>query len=207
MKDDDRSNRGPRAGSNGIDPLSRRDLLQIGVGAALAAPLAGVAASPGFARAAAQALAAGRFLSADEMSLLDELTEMIIPADAHSGGARAAGVVAFIDRTLSEKSPSIEDYARERKAFKDGLVLVEELTRSMHDCAFLEATPEQRLSVLERMAQNEGDPKTPEEEFFATLKRTTAYAYYTSEVGIHEDLGYLGNTVLREFVGTDVSKG
>jgi hypothetical protein len=138
------------------------------------------------------------------MALLDELTEAIIPADAHSGGARAAGVVPFLDRTLAEKDARIPDYAEERKNWKDGLARVDEVAREMHGKPFLETTAEQRLAVLNRMAQNEHDPKAPEERFFRHLKNATGQAYYTSKIGIHDEMEYKGNTLLTEFVGTDV---
>ena len=56
------------------------------------------------------------------------------------------------------------------------------------------------------MAQNEEEPKAPAERFFGELKRATAGAYYSSKVGIHDEMEYKGNTLLTEFVGTDVSK-
>ena len=192
------------------EKISRRELLQLGVGATLAAPLAGLApaaapAAPVLA-AAAPAIAAGLFFSATEMALLDELTEMIIPADAQSGGARAAGVVPFLDRRLAERDSKIPDYAEERKRWKDGLLRVDEVAREMHGKAFLETAPEQRLAVLTRMARNEKDPKASEERFFGELKQATAGIYYTSKVGIHDDVQYKGNTLLTEFVGEDVSQ-
>jgi len=55
------------------------------------------------------------------------------------------------------------------------------------------------------MARNEEDPKAPEERFFGELKRASAGIYYTSKVGIHDDIQYKGNTLLTEFVGEDVS--
>ena len=192
------------------EKISRRELLQLGVGATLAAPLAGLApaaapAAPVLA-AAAPAIAAGLFFSATEMALLDELTEMIIPADAQSGGARAAGVVPFLDRRLAERDSRIPDYAEERKRWKDGLLRVDEVAREMHGKAFLETAPEQRLAVLTRMARNEKDPKASEERFFGELKQATAGIYYTSKVGIHDDVQYKGNTLLTEFVREDVSQ-
>jgi hypothetical protein len=55
------------------------------------------------------------------------------------------------------------------------------------------------------MAQNEKAPQKPEEHFFIELKSRVAHAYYTSEIGIKQDMDYKGNTYLAEFVGTDVS--
>ena len=138
--------------------------------------------------------------------MLDELTEMILPADDHSGGARAAGVAGYLDRTLAEKDPAIPDYADDRKRYKEGLQRVDQLAFEMHGGAFMEASPEQRLAVLERIARNEDDPKAPEERFFGELKAATTRAYYSSRVGMIDEMEYKGNRVIREFVGTDVSK-
>src|SRR5262245_33860092 len=46
--------------------------------------------------------AARGFFNGDQRQLVDELTETIIPADSHSGGAKAAKVVDTIDQVLSE---------------------------------------------------------------------------------------------------------
>lgn len=42
------------------------------------------------------------FFTKQEFALVDELTELIIPADDHSPGARAAQVAGYIDFRLSE---------------------------------------------------------------------------------------------------------
>lgn len=183
---------------------NRRDLLRAGVGATLAAPLAGLAAS---ARAGATPITqAGLFLNAAEMALLDELAEMIVPADEHSGGARAAGVAVFIDEQLAAKDPAIPDWAQERELFRSGLARIDELARARYGATFLETEPAERLALLTRIAEGEADPGEPEERFFVELKRQTVIAYYSSEIGLHDDIEYKGNTTLRRFVGTDVSK-
>src|SRR5262249_40884528 len=81
-----------------VSGLSRRDALKLAAGAALIAPLSRLA-SPA---AAAAADAPPRYFSADELALVDELTEMIIPKDDHSPGAREAKCAAFIDFMLAE---------------------------------------------------------------------------------------------------------
>jgi hypothetical protein len=37
------------------------------------------------------------------------------------------------------------------------------------------------------------------------MKFQTARIYYTTSIGIHEDLNYKGNVMLKEFVGIDAS--
>jgi hypothetical protein len=56
------------------------------------------------------------------------------------------------------------------------------------------------------MAVSEAAPQRPEERFFVELKRATGSAYYSSRVGMLDDMEYKGNRVIREFAGTDVSK-
>jgi hypothetical protein len=49
--------------------------------------------------------------------------------------------------------------------------------------------------------------RTPLEEFFALTKRATIQGYYTSEIGIHQELRYKGNKMLAEFVGCETQDG
>jgi glucoside 3-dehydrogenase (cytochrome c) hitch-hiker subunit len=153
--------------------------------------------------AAAPALVPGRFFDAAEMALLDELTETIIPQDEHSGGARAAGVVAYIDGRLAEYDPGIPDLREEREKWKAGLAMVDALAREVSGTRFLETSPVQRIAVLQKLAAGEENPKTDGERFFVELKGWTTFGYYTSRIGIHDEMEYKGNSLLTEFSGTD----
>jgi len=145
-----------------------------------------------------------KFFSAAEFALVDELSDMIIPTDAQSRGARAAGVAAYLDSRLAE---AFEPEGKgETQGWHDGLKAVEALSTEMHGKAFLESTPEQRLAVLTRMAAAESDPKTDAEKFFKQIKGATIGAYYTSKIGIHDDQQYKGNVVQPgEFAGSDAT--
>jgi len=176
-----------------MDDLSRRDAIKIGAAATVAASLdAGTLA--------AQPQATPAFLTAAELALLDELSEMIVPADAHSPGARAAKVATYIGARLAEAWDE-----KDRTTWRDGLKLVEEMSKQMSGGPFLQTTAEQRTAVLTRMAQNESKPQAPEELFFVELKSRVVHAYYTSEIGIKQEMEYKGNSYLTEFVGFDVS--
>lgn len=155
-----------------------------------------LAAAAALAVAPLTAQTAPLFFTPLEFRMVDELSEIIIPADDHSPGARAAKVADQIDKSLAE---SFEPKPREE--WREGLEVVNTLCRQMHGTSFLEASPEQRVAVVTRMARNEGKPKTPEEEFFHRLKGRTALAYYTSKIGIHQEMEYKGNTILEEFAG------
>jgi hypothetical protein len=77
------------------------------------------------------------------------------------------------------------------------------LSLEMNGKTFMAAAAPERLSVLTRMAQNETDPTQPEERFFRELKRRVVRGYYSSKIGIHDEMEYKGNTYLREFAGED----
>ena len=173
--------------------LTRREMIQAAAAgaagaAAMALPLGKIAA-----------LQAGKFFTAAEFAVVDELSDMIIPTDAQSGGARAAGVAAFIDARLAE-SFEPEPPAR----WRAGLKAVEDLSHLMSGKAFMASTSEQRLAVLTKMAAAEAEPKTPAEQFFREIKGSTIRAYYTSKIGIHDDQQYKGNVYQTgEFAGFD----
>ena len=175
-----------------MEDLSRRDLIKLGAAATLTVSLgvpAPVAAQP----------PAPAFFTKDELALVDELSELIIPTDEHSPGARAAKVAAYIDARLGEAFDETD-----RTVWREGLKLIEQLSRDAYGKSFLQASPGERVAILTRMAQNEGNPQKPEEVFFRELKARVVRGYYTSEIGIKQEMEYKGNTYLTEFVGVDV---
>jgi hypothetical protein len=175
--------------------LTRRQLIGVAAGAVVATPLLSSAA------ASAVAAPGYRFFTQAEFTLLDELTELIIPTDDHSPGARAAKVAAYLDARLAE---AFDQGVRTR--WRVGLRAVDAAATSTHGKPFMALSEDQRVDVLSKLAVNETNPTSPEEKFFVELKRETARGYYTSAIGIHKEMEYKGNTLLEEFSGIDVSK-
>ena len=127
-----------------------------------------------------------QFFTPAENELLDQLTEMIIPADAHSPGAHAARVSLFADLMVATSNE------KAKTQWRDGLRL------------FQEAAAKSSLTdALAKAAAREEQPSTDLERFFVVLKGMTVDGYYTSEIGIHKDLEYIGNTYLASFPGCD----
>ena len=180
--------------------LSRRDALKlaVGVGAAAMVPLV-----PAEVAAAAQrAIASGKpvaltFFTAAQHRTVDAFTEVIIPADGRSPGARAARVADYLDFILDEAP------ADARQAWKHGLVALDDASTSQFGKPFADLPADQQVAIVTEAARNEGNPTTPLERFFAEAKGRTIHAYYTSEIGIHQELEYKGNQFLPEFVGCD----
>ena len=183
------------------DGVSRREMLKIAAGAVVAAPLVGAGLK---AKAAPPESASGSnaplFFTPEEFAMADELTELMIPTDEHSPGARAAHCAGFIDSQLAEAwDPGTKN------EWRDGLKLVNQLSQEMNGKPFMQATHDERIAVLTRMARNQNKPAKPEEQFFAELKGRTAHAYYTSKIGIHQEMEYKGNTYQKEYSGFDAT--
>ena len=176
--------------------ISRRQMIQATAAAAAASlPLANVVPT-------SEPLAPKpKFFSPAEFALVDEMSNMIIPTDQQSGGARAAGVAAYIDGRLAEAFEKDEP-----RRWRAGIKAVETLSREMSGKTFMASTPEQRLAVLTRIAAAESDPKTDAEKFFREIKSSTIRAYYTSKIGIHDDQQYKGNVIQPgEYAGYDAT--
>ena len=145
--------------------------------------------------ASAQDAYSPEFFSRPQFRLVDDLTEVILPADYRSPGARAAKVGRYIDVTVADGGRRVQ------QSWRAGLQAVAQRTKERFNKDFADCSAEQQDAIVAEMAQNEGDPRTELERFFAIVKRTTVDGYYTSKTGIHEDLQYKGNTALGEFRG------
>ena len=140
----------------------------------------------------------GRFFTPAEHVFVEELTETIIPADSHSGGAKAAKVVDYIEQTLRER-PSKTG----QSDFKEGLRLVELMSQHCCGKSFVASSSEEKISVLTVLSKNIEMTELPEVRFFRDLRELTIRGYYTSKIGIHDDQDYKGNVALMEFVGCE----
>jgi gluconate 2-dehydrogenase gamma chain len=140
------------------------------------------------------------FFTKKEFALLDALTELIVPRDEHSPGAHEAGVAAYIDRTVAEA------FLPENKtSWRRGLASIDEEASLMYRAPFVQTSHDQQIGLLKKIAGAENDPKTEPEKFFTQLKQTTAFAYYSSSIGIHQEMNYKGNVLLDHFVGYDAT--
>jgi hypothetical protein len=136
-----------------------------------------------------------KFFKPEQMVLIGTISELIIPTDDHSPGAKAAEVPEFIDLMISE-SPE-----ETKKLWTDGLTSVDKMCQDKFSAAFNKATAEQQVALLTEISKNEMKPQTIEERFFKAIKNMTIDGYYTSKIGIHQELQYKGNTYLKEFKG------
>jgi hypothetical protein len=139
--------------------------------------------------------AALKFFTEAENKALIELSERIIPADDNSPGAKEARVSEYIDTVASIANDAT------KKEWRDGLAAINKMSRDMFGKDFADASEQQQVQLLTAISKNEAKPQTVEEKFFKTVKNATIDGYYTSEIGIHKELKYRGNTYLKEFTG------
>ena len=156
------------------------------------------ATKPPAAAVTAESKTAGRFFTPAQHALVEELTETIIPEDSHSGGAKAAKVADTVDRFLRET------YEEDDKAlWREGLRLMDLMSQHYNGKTFVNASPEERVAMLTVLSENSHMTELTEVKFFNSLKELTVVCYYTSKIGIHDDLEYKGNRVIQEYVGCD----
>ncbi|HVG20057.1 MAG TPA: gluconate 2-dehydrogenase subunit 3 family protein [Blastocatellia bacterium] len=191
------------------ESITRREALKgltVGVGVIATLPVLGAdAAAQGQAahqhmHSPAQAATGAKpqplkFFTEDENKALIEMSERIIPADESSPGAKAARVNEYIDLIVSESPDAV------KQTWRDGLAAVNRMSRDKFGKGFADASVEQQVELLKHISKNEKNPSTVEERFFRTVKNATVDGYYTSEIGIHKELHYKGNSYLKEFVG------
>jgi Gluconate 2-dehydrogenase subunit 3 len=139
-----------------------------------------------------------RALTSAQYTLVVELSETIIPADRHSGGAKAAKVADYIEQVLSESA----DEGRQSD-WREGLRLVDLMSLHYNGKSFMESGPEERVAILSVLSDNNAAVELPEVRMFNDLRELTLRGYYTSKIGIHDELDYKGNVYLTEFVGCD----
>ena len=142
-----------------------------------------------------------KVLSRAQFNTLETLVEAIIPADDRSPGAKQARVADYVDLLLSEAEPELA------LEWLGGLAALDAEATARFRAPFDRLGANQLDTILQRISANELAPKTPLETFFVMAKQATIRGYYTSNIGIHQELRYKGNQFLKEFVGCETEDG
>jgi len=185
--------------------VTRRTALKaVGAGVGMAALLPWLSDSGLIAFARIQDINAApnpKALSALQFATLEALVEAIIPADDRSPGAKQARVADYIDLLLSESPRELT------LQWFGGLAALDAASTARFKAPFVRLNATQMDAILHDISANELTPQTPLETFFVMTKQATINGYYTSKIGIAEELRYKGNTFLREFVGCQTEDG
>lgn len=216
-----------------MPPVTRRTALKA-LGATALLPFLSDEALAEFAAVQAKKAAPRlKVLTPAQYRTVDALVEAIIPRDERSPGAREARVADYVDLLLGEAEAPVREQwlaglaaldAEAVTRFRLPFVRLREgqMTALLTDVSRYESAKPASDAALQ-VARNE-QPKPPQvdtimgdvnlprdrpllEAFFADTKQATIYGYYTSEIGIQQDLRYQGNTFLPQFVGCATEDG
>lgn len=150
---------------------------------------------------AAMAQGVASFTAAD-IALLDEIAETILP-ETSTPGAKAAKTGAFMALMVTDTYTD-----RNQQAFRDGMTALEATCRKTTGVSFMQATPAQRLALLETLDLEQKTameervtfrsryppPPAPDEEpphYFRMMKELALLGYFTSEIGYTKAMRYV----------------
>ncbi|MGH9666049.1 MAG: gluconate 2-dehydrogenase subunit 3 family protein [Bryobacteraceae bacterium] len=131
-----------------------------------------------------------QFFTLTEFEMLQHYAEILIPADDQPG-ARDAHVAEYIDfvvHAAAAHAPEMQTGWKQAVAW-------------LASRNFDKSTPAERLALVENMSAPDHD-KTASRDGYPTyllIKNMTVFAFYTSRVGLIDNLNYKGLAYLTEF--------
>jgi gluconate 2-dehydrogenase gamma chain len=162
-----------------------------------------------------------KILTTFQAETVAAIAESIIP-QTDTPGARAARVHEFIDAVLADAEPGT------RNKFLNGLSWINQRCRTQYDVDFIKATAAQQVALLMPLSPPVDRTRTKAEkesayvpaqplqqdraesppdpialEFFKSMKSMTITGYYTSAIGMKEELGDDGNVFFQDYLGCD----
>jgi hypothetical protein len=151
----------------------------------------------------ATAQGVGTFTAAD-VAFLDEIADTILP-ETSTPGAKAARTGAFMALMVTDAYTP-----RNQQIFRDGMRRIDETCQREYGSSFIQARPEQRLALLQRLdaeRQTEVDaiearrrsraPAAPPQaadapvHYFRLMKELALAGYFTSEIGYRQAMRYI----------------
>lgn len=144
----------------------------------------------------------------DDIAFLDEVGETIIPTTS-SPGAKAAGIGNFMKVMVTDCYTEPD-----QQAFMKGIKELNEASKKAYGIGFMQATPQQRTELLEKIdaeakayqkEKNEKEAKLQAEaakernktialspnHYFTMMKQLTLLGYFTSKPGATQALRYV----------------
>jgi hypothetical protein len=129
--------------------------------------------------------------TADNVALLDEVGDTILPTTADSPGAKAAHIGQFMQVIVTDCYKP-----EEQTAFMTGIDKLQESSRAQFGNDFLSLSADQKHTLLVSLdkeakdynaKKKDGDPQ----HYFAMVKQLTLWGYFTSEPGATKALRYV----------------
>ncbi len=127
----------------------------------------------------------GDVLNSRQLAVLRAAAERIIPA-TDTPGAAGAEVEVFVDRLAARWMSDVE-----RRRLIDGLAELDARSRARGSAGFVELASGDQDAVLSALELEAEAAANPTDTFWRQLKWCTLYGYYTSNIGIEQELKVL----------------
>jgi hypothetical protein len=137
---------------------------------------------------------APKALNTHQLDTVAMLGELIIP-QTETPGAKATLVDRFIDSVLAEAPRA------ERNGFLKGLGWMDARSKVLFGKDVLSITSAQQTELLTRLSAANSREEGAGIDFFNAIKSMTITGYYTSEVGLRQELGDDGVLAQATFTG------
>ena len=117
-----------------------------------------------------------------EVAFLDEVADTILP-ETKTPGAKAANTGAFMALMVTDCY-----HEADQKIFRDGMKLLDDVSRKASGKAFMEASPQERLTLLESIDREQKKYMDDRKDgapshYFRMMKELAMLGYFTSEIG------------------------
>lgn len=128
--------------------------------------------------------------AANDITMLDEVGETILPATA-TPGAKAAQIGEFMKTIVTDCYDETD-----QKTFTDGITKLNDASHKKYNKGFLDLQANQKHDLLVALDAEAKDYKTKKKEkdpnhYFSLMKQLTVWGYFTSEEGATKALRYL----------------
>ncbi len=135
-----------------------------------------------------------RFFNDRDFETISRITDLIIP-ETDTPGAVGAGVPDYLDLVVGRNTD-------QQSLIADGLRWIDGEANRLAGKHFIELSEEQQLSILQPLCEAsdaDANSKARNVQFFALVKYLTADGYYTSKIGLMDELQYKGDKILANY--------
>lgn len=126
------------------------------------------------------------FFTQNELELLEQIADTILPETPGSAGAKAAGVGPFIDRYVADCLA-----ADDQQVVRQGLVTIDDICREQFGKPFLRLGADEQHDYLLTLDMEAEKHQQPLPHYFTLLKGMTLLGYFSSEAGATQALRYV----------------
>lgn len=131
--------------------------------------------------------------SENDISLLNEVGEIILPKTERSPGAKNANIGGFMKDIVTDCYDT-----KEQDIFINGIIVINKLANKLYGNSLINLQPDQKFDLILKL-DREAKQKKDTTHFFRMIKELTIWGYFTSEPGATIALRY--NPIPGKFIG------